>query len=135
MAKWAFVKPAVAYMKTTFIRQALPALAFLALLLPGCGSVSLWPFGGDNDQGRTRAPSDATEYQCAGGKRFYVRNLDNGGAAWIIFPDREFRLDKAVSAAGTRYSNGITTLDINGNEATLADGPAIAFAGCKAAAK
>lgn len=129
------MKPTLTYMKSRFIRRALPALTCLSLLLPGCGGVSLWPFGGDKNQDRTRTPSDATEYQCAGGKHFYVRNLDNGGAAWIIFPEREFRLDKVASAAGTRYSNGIATLDINGNEVTLTDGPAISFAGCKAVGK
>lgn len=122
-------------MANRFVRPALPVLACWSLLLAGCGSISLWPFGGATDQDRTRAPSDAAEYQCAGGKHFYVRDLDNGGAAWIIFPEREFRLDRMTSAAGTRYSNGITTLNINGSETTLADGSAIAFAGCKAAGK
>jgi len=121
-------------MDNRFVRTALPALACLSLLLAGCGSVNLWPFGGETNQGRARAPSDATEYQCAGGKHFYLRYLDNGGAAWIIFPEREFRLNK-VTSAGTRYSNGIATLNLNDNEATLTDGSAISFAGCKAAGK
>ena len=122
-------------MDNKFVRATLPALACLSLLLAGCGSVNLWPFGGETNQERARTPSDATEYQYAGGKRFYLRYLDNGNAAWIIFPEREFRLDKVTSAAGTRYSNGIATLDINGNEATLTDGSALPFAGCKAAGK
>lgn len=78
-------------------------------------------------------PPNSTEYQCNGGKRFYVRYLDNGAAAWLIYPDREVRLDKVNSTAGARYSNGIAMLEINGNEATLADGPAIAYTGCKSA--
>lgn len=114
-----------------FIRTALPGLASLSLLLTGCGSVNLWPFGGGKEQERSRTPAHATEYQCNGGKRFYVRYLDNGGAAWVIFPEREFRLDKVASASGTRYSNGIAMLETNGNEATLRDGPTIAFTGCK----
>lgn len=116
-----------------FARSALPAAASLALLLAGCGGFNIWPYGGGKEQSRT--PADATEYQCAGGKHFYVRYLYNGGAAWIIFPDREFRLDKVASAAGTRYTNGIAILEVNGNEATLADGSAISFTGCKAAGK
>lgn len=135
MAKWASTKPTLTYMDNKLVRSALPALACLSLILPGCGGLNVWPFSGEKSQDRTRAPSDATEYQCAGGKRLYVRYLDNGGAAWIIFPEREFRLDKVASTAATRYSNGIAVLEVNGNEATLADGPAISFAGCKAVGK
>ncbi|MBI4206741.1 MAG: MliC family protein [Betaproteobacteria bacterium] len=116
-------------------RPALPALVCLCLVLPACGSISLWPFGGEKSEIATRT-SNATEYQCAGGKRFHLRDLDNGSAAWIIFPDREFRLNKVVtSAAGTRYSNGATTLDMSGGEATLTDGSAVSFTGCKPAGK
>jgi len=122
-------------MGNRFIRAALWASAGLSLLLSGCGSVNvnLWPFGGEGAQDRPMKPPNSTEYQCNGGKRFYVRNLDNGAAAWLIYPDRQVRLDKAGSSAGARYSNGIAMLEINGNEATLADGPAIAYTGCKAA--
>ena len=129
-------KQTLTYMDNRLFRAAVPVLACLSLLLPGCGGVSLWPFGGEKNEERSRTPADATEYQCTGGKRLYVRYLDNGGAAWIIFPEREFRLNKVTSsAAGTRYSNGIAALEVNGNEATLTDGSATAFSGCKAAAK
>lgn len=119
-------------MSIRFIRAAQPALACLALLLTGCGSVDLWPFGGGKTQELSRTPASATEYQCNAGKRFYVRYLDNGKAAWVIFPEREFRLDKVASETGARYSNGIAMLETNGNEATLRDGPTAAFTGCKA---
>ena len=115
-----------------FIRAASPAFACLALLLTGCESVNLWPFGGGTGQEQSRTPASAIEYQCNAGKRFYVRYLDNGNAAWVIFPEREFRLDKVASESGARYSNGIAMLETNGNEATLRDGPTIAFTGCKA---
>ena len=114
--------------------RTLPALAGVSLLLAACGSVNLWPFGDGKQAERSRTPAHATEYQCNGGKRFYVRYLDSGGAAWVIFPEREFRLDKVASASGIRYSNGIALLDTNGDEASLRDGPTIAFTGCKAAA-
>lgn len=119
-------------MDNRFVRLALPVLTGLTLLLSGCGGANIWPFSGEKNQDRLRTPSNATEYRCTGGKHFYLRYMDNGGAAWIIFPEREFRLDKVTSTTGTQYSNGSATLDINGNEATLADGPAVSFAGCKA---
>lgn len=122
-------------MGNRFIRAALWVSAGLPLLLSGCGSVNvnLWPFGGGGAQDRPIKPANSTEYQCNGGKRFYVRYLDNGAAAWLIYPDRQVRLDKVSSNAGASYSNGIAMLDVNGNEATLADGPAISYTGCKAA--
>lgn len=121
-------------MGNRFISAALCASAGLSLLLSGCGSVNvnLWPFGGEGAQDRPIKPANSTEYQCNGGKRFYVRILDNGAAAWLIYPDRQVRLDKVSSAAGARYSNGIAMLEINGTEATLTDGPAIAYTGCNA---
>lgn len=109
------------------------ALIFLAvlLLLTGCGSM---PFG-DSKPAEARKPENSTEYQCEGGKRFFVRMLDKGNAVWLIYPDREVNLDKVSSRAGTRYSNGVAVLDINGAEATLDDGPRIAYKGCKVPAK
>jgi hypothetical protein len=118
----------------TTARRALPLLAVLSLLLGGCSSMpdigSVWPFGGDKTQPRSRVPANATEFQCNGGKRFYVRYLDNGAAAWVIFPDREFRLDRAAGDNATRYSSAAATLDVNGGEATLT-GAAGSFEGCK----
>ncbi len=109
-------------------------LACAGLMLSACSgvSVNLWPFGSDREQDLTRAPAGATAYQCEGGKRLFVRYLDNGAAAWVILPEREFRLNKASSGAGTRYSNGSATLDISDNVATLSDGAAVTHAGCKA---
>ena len=121
-------------MGNRFLRAAWAAPVCLAVLLSGCGGVKLWPFGGETVQDRSRSPANSTEYQCSGGKRFYVRYLDSGGAAWLILAEREVRLDKVAAAAGTRYSNGITVLDVNGNEATLVGGTAAPFSGCKAPA-
>ncbi len=120
-------------MENRFNGSKSAALVCLALLVTGCGSVNLWPFGSDATPERSRALANATEYQCDAGKRFYVRYLDGGGAAWVILPEREFRLDKVAAASGTRYSNGSATLEVNGNEAALADPPAISFTGCKGA--
>ncbi|MFA7279411.1 MAG: MliC family protein [Sterolibacterium sp.] len=106
----------------------------LALLLSACSNISLWPFGKEDIRERPRTPTNASDYQCANSKRFYLRMLDNGSAAWVIFPEREVRLDKAAGS-GNRYSNGIAALTLNGSEATLEDGPANVFSGCKKADK
>ncbi|MFA7270051.1 MAG: hypothetical protein WC073_11950 [Sterolibacterium sp.] len=127
-------------MVNNFFRMAWPVPVCLSLLLSACSSVNLWPFGREEVRERSRTPSNASEYKCAGEKRFYLRSLDNGGAAWLILADREVRLDKtastasATSAAGTNYSNGITVLNLNGDEATLTDGAANTFSNCKKAA-
>lgn len=109
-----------------------PALAFTLLMLSACSSVNLWPFGSSKELDPSRPPAGATAYACEGGKRLYVRYLDNGAAAWVILPDREFRLNKIASGTGTRYSNGSSTLDINDGGAALSDGVAVTHAGCKA---
>jgi membrane-bound inhibitor of C-type lysozyme len=122
-------------MANRLIHAALSAPVCLCLLLSGCGGVSLNPFAKDNTQGQSVTPPNSTEYQCNGNKHFYVRYLDNGNAAWLIYPDREVSLAKASSASGTRYSNGVAVLDVNNGEAALTDGPAISFTGCKAVGK
>ena len=119
-------------MNTKITRAA--ALACASLVLGACGSarVNLWPFGADREADPSRTPPGATAYQCQGGKRLFVRYLDNGAAAWVILPEREFRLNKASSTSGARYSNGNTTLDITDQLATLAEGTVETYAGCKA---
>lgn len=112
------------------IRVTFASFAAAAFLLSACSSVSnLWPFGGEKYQDRSRAPANSTAYQCASGKRFYVRNLEDGAAVWLILPDREVRLNKT---GDSRYSNGTAVLDVSGAEASLSEGPA-RLSGCKAA--
>jgi membrane-bound inhibitor of C-type lysozyme len=102
-----------------------------ALLLAGCGGVSLWPFGEREPTEASRRPADATEYRCDGGKAFYVRSL-GGDAVWLIAPDRQIRLERIGAADGGRYGVARTTLELRGDEATLVDPPA-SFSGCKRA--
>lgn len=104
----------------------------LVVLLGGCGGTDMWPFGTQEVE-RSRAPAGAVEYLCDAGKRFYLRSVKDGASAWVIFRDREFRLDKVASGPGARYSNGTSTLDMKGSEATLSDGPQAVFTGCKIA--
>ena len=103
-------------------------LALPVFLLAGCGSLSLDtfnPFGGEARE-KDRRPANATEYRCADGKTFYVRNLE-GGAVWLMAPDRDIRLDRQSDG---RYAAGRVQLELSGAEATLLDPPGT-FSGCK----
>ncbi len=105
------------------------AFPLLALLIAGCGSISvpnLWPFGDSEISEKSRKPANAAEYRCADAKVFYVRNLD-AGAVWLIAPDREIRLNKQADG---RYGTGRVLLEISGSEATLTDPPTL-FVNCK----
>ncbi len=119
-------------MKNGYINTVLLPPFCLVLLLGGCGGGKLWPFGEGQAQGRSNAPANSTEYQCNAGKKFYVRMLDKGNTAWLILPDREVSLAKAASGSVARFSNGISTLSMNGDEATLDVSPAVSLTGCKA---
>ena len=102
-----------------------------ALCLAACSSFSLTnPFGQQSKEIST-APANATEYVCEGNKRFYVRMLNNGNDAWLIYPDHEVNLVKNGSA----YTSGSISLNINGDATTLNDGEKIAYSGCKAQTK
>ena len=111
------------------------AVSAFPIFVAGCAGMSmpsLWPFGDEKNLERSRVPTNSITYQCEGNKRFDLRYLDNGAAAWVILPEREFRLDKISADAGTRYGNGKAVLAINGDEATLSDGPSVNYTGCKA---
>ena len=108
--------------------------AALLMLLAGCGGgegFRLWPFGEGGATEVARKPANSTEYACEGNRRFYVRNID-GGALWLIAPDREIRLDRLPGDG--RYGVGRVLLETSGQAATLTDPPAAQFTGCKKAA-
>ncbi len=109
------------------------ALAGATLLGSACGNVNLWPLRGGAEQDLTRPPAGATAYQCEGGKRLFVRYLDNGAAAWVILPERQFRLNQAQAGSGRSYGNGEARLEVNGDAAVLFDGSTATYAGCKSA--
>jgi membrane-bound inhibitor of C-type lysozyme len=79
---------------------------------------------------RSRVPPNSVEYRCDAGKGFFLRTADSGASAWVILPEREFRLDRTGGAAGSRYENRVARLELNGEQATLTDGPDT-FSGCK----
>ncbi len=97
-----------------------------------------WWGDGPQEQAVQRL-AGATRYQCAGGKQFAVRYIGEAqGQAMVILPEREFRLDQAVSVSGSgsgvRYTNGRTTLITKGDEVALEEGGSMLFANCKRAA-
>jgi membrane-bound inhibitor of C-type lysozyme len=85
--------------------------------------------GGSDGPSQPKRLINATEYQCENGKRFYVRLENNGGTAWVIYPDREVALAKQADA--TRYSNGVALLEINGGTASLKD-DSLVYGACQA---
>lgn len=119
-------------MKSRTSIAALAAPALLSLLVAGCESMSIPSLLGEKNLERSRVPANSVTYQCEGGKRFYLRFLDSGAAAWVILPEREFRLDRVAGDAGTRYGNGKAVLQVQDDEATLLDGPTVNYTGCKA---
>ena len=111
------------------MRAGTLAMVCGALLAGGCGGFNLWPFGESGGSEQSRKPANAAEYRCDGGRAFYVRNID-GGAVWLIAPDREIRLEKKGEAS---WGVGRVLLEIGAAGATLVD-PPTQFTGCKKAA-
>lgn len=116
-------------------RRGAAALLLTMALLAGCGDmkVKVWPFGDSGPRERSRDPANATEYQCTAGKRFYLRLIDGGAAAWLILPEREVRLER-IGESGTRYGKGALLLELGADNVSLVDGATITHVNCKAAA-
>lgn len=106
-----------------------------SLVLTACGGMgtTLWPFGDSAANGTARGYENAREYRCEGGKSFHVRLLDEGKAAWLMWPERKVRLEKGTAAG--QYSNGIAVLTLDGDKAALNDGPSVSLKACSAAQK
>jgi membrane-bound inhibitor of C-type lysozyme len=110
-----------------------------AAMLTACGGMNLTRLAfWTNEPTEQRSPrlAGTTQFSCDGNKRLAVRFGAAGQPAMVVFPEREFRLDVAPGGAG-RYSNGRTTLTVNGDEASLDEAGASVLANCKrvAAAK
>ncbi len=115
-----------------YFKSSVIAISLLTLL-SACSSINnLNPFSSGSKE-RSGAPQNATAYVCEGNKQFYVRMLNNGNDAWLIYPTHEVALAKA--AGSNRYISGAIALEINGDETTLKDGETIAYKACKAQSK
>ena len=104
-------------------------MAAAALMaLAACSTVaSLWT-GGPKEQPRVR--EGALALGCDGGKTLLVR-IDPGKSAWVILPEREFRLDAAAGTGESRYSNGRATLTATGEEMSFEEPGAPSFTHCR----
>jgi hypothetical protein len=115
------------------LQRPLVLISLVSAALLGCSSIdTLNPF--DNSvKERSTTPENATQYICEGNKQFFVRMLNNGNDAWLIYPDHEVNLTK-VTGSNT-YKVAAVTLEINGDQTTLTDGDKIAYTACKAQVK
>lgn len=107
-------------------------LAILALgaLLSGCSGGWL-PWGNSGREQPQRLPEGATELACAQGKRLVVRYTADGKSAWVLLPDREFRLDRVAQGGAERYANGPNALSIEGDGIALDIDGARQFSDCR----
>jgi uncharacterized membrane protein len=108
-------------------------LVSIITILPSCSSLSLNPFSSEVKE-RSRIPESAIAYECDDHQQFYVRMLNNGSDAWLIYPDHEVNLTKSADNKN-HFSSGSISLQINGDATTLNDGEKIAYTGCKLQAK
>lgn len=79
---------------------------------------------------QSRVPANSVAYVCNDNHQFFLRMLNKGNDAWLIYPDHEVNLSKSTDNAN-RYVSGVITLFLNGDETTLNDGEKIAYIGCK----
>ncbi len=103
------------------------AALLLATTLVACGTVKeMWR---TEPEERLVIPQGATAYRCNAGKSFFIRSMDEGRAVWVMLIEREFRLE-APAAGATRFTNGRTALNLNGDQASLEEGSVTTYAAC-----
>ena len=114
----------------------LAAAVAAAVALSGCGNMNMSritnPWAGPQEM--ARLPADAVTYTCGNGKPLYVRYGPSSQYAMVIYPDQECRLDADKSGAG-KFSNGRTTLTVSSAEASIEEGGATVYGGCKPVGK
>ncbi len=107
------------------------ALASIALLISACSIVKPFHVFKTESKERSKKPENATEYICENNQHFFVRMLNKGADAWLIFPDHEVNLAQS-STDKNRYVSGAISLVLNGEQTTLTDGDVLSYTGCKA---
>jgi hypothetical protein len=105
-------------------RAWVAAVALMAL--SGCSTIrDLWS-GGPRELPRVH--EGAVTLACDQSRTLIVR-MDAGKSAWIIQPEREFRLDAA--SGESRYSNGRATLTVSGGEMSFEESGSPALTHCR----
>lgn len=112
------------------MRKAVIAIVALGAFLTGC-SGSLLPWGRSDREQPQRLPEGAVELACAQGKKLVLRYAPDGKSVWVMYPDRQFRLDRVAASASERYSNGPTSLSVEGDAIAIDGDGARQFADCK----
>lgn len=107
------------------------ALASITLFVSACSIVKPFHVFKTESKERSKNPENATEYICENNQHFFVRMLNKGADAWLIFPDHEVNLAQS-STDKNRYVSGAITLVLNGEQTTLTDGDVLSYTGCKA---
>lgn len=105
--------------------------SLVVVTLAGCSSSWLPWSTSSGGAGGPYTPPGATGYACEGGKRLLVRFESDAKSAWVIYPDRQLRLDRVAAASGDEWSRAGTTLSVREGEAALTEGGAVQFAKCK----
>ncbi|HZM47994.1 MAG TPA: MliC family protein [Burkholderiales bacterium] len=103
----------------------------VAMALAGCGGGGWLPWSTSSGSSGPYTPPGATAYACEGGKRLLVRFESDTKSAWVIYPDRQLRLDQVASASGQEFGRAGTTLAVKEGDTTLTEAGAVLFAGCK----
>jgi hypothetical protein len=115
------------------LQKSYISIALLSISLLGCSTVNdLNPF--DNGvKERSTTPANATQYICDGNKQFFVRMLNNGNDAWLMYPDREINLTRVADS--NTYKAAAISLEINTDQALLSEGDSDNKLSCKAQIK
>jgi len=92
----------------------------LAVNLAGCVDVVV----------HQAAPPPGGRYVCEDGKAFLVEIGDGGGMAAVTYDNRTVALPQTVGGTDVKYSDGRTTLYLEGTRALLETGGLVFARGC-----
>ncbi len=94
-------------------------MACMIVMLSGCVSVNVYEAW--TPQGR---------YVCEDGKSFMVELIENGAAVRVTTDAAQFALPQTGGATDAKFTDGRTTLYVDGNRAFLEEGAQVYARGC-----